>query len=241
MEKEFKKEIEALEKSTYILALSLVLASLIIAASVFYTGGIISANIQKLNFSVAQVNVPTNNQTSEHLQFDQCLDNGTKSQIVQRDMNYGTQLGVSGTPTFFINGKEIVGAQPYDTFKQEIEAALAEGTSNNISITDSPSKGLDSATVVIVEFSDFQCPYCGSAATGAVAQIMKDYVDTGKVKLVFKNFPLSFHQYAEKAAEAAECARDQGKFWEMHDKLFSNQNALTVNDLKGYAGELGLN
>jgi protein-disulfide isomerase len=110
-----------------------------------------------------------------------------------------------------------------------------------INITGSASRGNDSAKVVVVEFSDFQCPYCGNAAKDAVAQIERDYVNTGKVKLVFKHFPLPFHQYAAKAAEAAECAKDQGKFWEMHDKLFSNQAALTVDDLKRYASDLGLN
>jgi len=100
-----------------------------------------------------------------------------------------------------------------------------------------PSRGPDNATVTIVEFSDFQCPYCGRVYP-TVEKLMKDY--DGKVRLVFRHFPLSFHPNAEKAAEAAACAQDQGKFWEMHDKMFTNQQKLAVDDLKAFAKDLGL-
>jgi protein-disulfide isomerase len=70
---------------------------------------------------------------------------------------------------------------------------------------------------------------------------MKDYVDTGKMKLVFMDFPLGFHKNAQKASEAGLCAGDQGKFWEMHDKLFENYKALELEKLGTYAGSLGLN
>ena len=71
--------------------------------------------------------------------------------------------------------------------------------------------------------------------------ILKDWVDTGKAKLYFKHFPLSqIHPYAQKAHEASECAKDQNKFWEMHDKLFQNAQALGVDDLKRYASDLKL-
>jgi protein-disulfide isomerase len=100
-----------------------------------------------------------------------------------------------------------------------------------------PSRGPDNAPVTIVEFSDFQCPYCGRAYP-TVEKLMKDY--DGKVRLVFRHFPLSFHPNAEKAAEAAACAQDQGKFWQMHDKMFTNQQKLDVNDLKSFAKDLGL-
>ncbi len=102
--------------------------------------------------------------------------------------------------------------------------------------------GADNTTVTIVEFSDFQCPFCGQFARETEPQLIADYIDTGKVKLLYKHFPLSqIHQFAQKAAEASECAGDQGKFWEYHDTLFQNQNALTRNDLKRYASDLGLN
>ncbi|AKF82695.1 Thioredoxin [Myxococcus fulvus] len=100
-----------------------------------------------------------------------------------------------------------------------------------------PSKGPDSAPITIVEFSDFQCPFC-SRANAAVDQVFKEY--DGKVKLVFRQFPLDFHKEAQKAAEASLCAADQNKFWEMHDKLFASQSALQVENLKKYAGELQL-
>jgi len=100
-----------------------------------------------------------------------------------------------------------------------------------------PSRGPDNAAVTIVEFSDFQCPFCGRVFP-TVEKLMKDY--DGKVRLVFRHFPLSFHPNAEKAAEAAACAQDQGKFWQMHDKMFSNQQKLAVEDLKTFAKDIGL-
>jgi protein-disulfide isomerase len=101
-----------------------------------------------------------------------------------------------------------------------------------------PSKGPAGAPVTIVEFSDFQCPFC-SRAIAAVDEVTKTYGD--KVHLVFRNFPLDFHKDAQKAAEAAQCANDQGKFWEMHDKLFASQaQGLGVDNLKKFAGDLKL-
>ncbi|OGZ34254.1 MAG: hypothetical protein A2174_03590 [Candidatus Portnoybacteria bacterium RBG_13_41_18] len=112
-----------------------------------------------------------------------------------------------------------------------------------VSIDDDPAEGSKDAPVTIIEFSDFQCPYCSKFVTGsgaAMPQIYEKYIKTGKVKLVFRDYPLPFHENAQKAAEAAQCAFEQGKFWEMHDKLFANQSALSVDNLKKYAQELGL-
>jgi protein-disulfide isomerase len=107
---------------------------------------------------------------------------------------------------------------------------------------DAPTIG--TGKVEIVEFSDFQCPYCQRFFKDAYKQIKSNYIDTGKVKLIFRQFPLSFHQNAQKAAEAAECASRQGKFEEYHDKLFtlgqSDGTGLAVTDLKKYASDLGL-
>jgi protein-disulfide isomerase len=105
---------------------------------------------------------------------------------------------------------------------------------------DEPVLGDATAPVTIVEFSDFQCPYCGKFATETEPQIIKDYVDTGKVKLIFMDFPLSFHENAKPAAIAAECATQQGKFWDFHTKLFENQQTLSADSYEAWAKELGL-
>ncbi|VVB92027.1 Thioredoxin [uncultured archaeon] len=105
---------------------------------------------------------------------------------------------------------------------------------------DDPVQGLKDAPVTIIEFSDFQCPYCAKFYFQTLPQIRENYINTGKVKLVYRDFPLSFHQYAQKAAEAAECAQEQGKFWEFHDKIYENQSALNNDNLKQYAKDLGL-
>jgi len=100
-------------------------------------------------------------------------------------------------------------------------------------------KGNKNAKVTIIEFSDFECPYC-SRVQPALKQIEDTYIKTGQVKLIFKHLPLSFHKNAEPAAIASQCAGQQGKFWEYHDKLFSNQRSLTALNLKSWASELKL-
>jgi len=106
---------------------------------------------------------------------------------------------------------------------------------------DIRSEGNESAKVVIVEFSDFQCPFCGRFYMETLPQIQANYINTGKVRFVYKHFPLSqIHAFSFKAAEASECAADQGKFWQMHNMLYENQEKLSVPDIKGYASELGL-
>jgi len=104
---------------------------------------------------------------------------------------------------------------------------------------NNPSQGPSNAPVTITEFADFQCPYCARFAQQTLPLILSDYSD--KVRFVFVNFPLTqIHQAAHKAAEAGECANEQGAFWKYHDLLFQNQGALDVNSLKGYAAQIGL-
>jgi protein-disulfide isomerase len=102
---------------------------------------------------------------------------------------------------------------------------------------EGPAKGPADAPVTIVEFSDFECPFC-SRVVPTLEQVEANYGD--KVRIVFRQFPLAMHANAQKAAEASLCARDQGKFWEMHDAMFEDQKALGVAQLKATAGELGL-
>ncbi len=108
------------------------------------------------------------------------------------------------------------------------------------STDDDPFKGDKDAPVTIIEFSDYQCPYCAKFDMQTLPALEENYIKTGKVKFVYRDFPLGFHKNAQKASEASECADEQGKFWEMHDKIFQNQHALDAKSLKKYAQELGL-
>lgn len=126
-----------------------------------------------------------------------------------------------------------------DTAQQEIPNEKIEVTAGN-----SPSDGSENAQVTIIEFSDYECPFCERFYSETLPQIKEKYIKTGKVKLVFKDFPLSFHPSAQKAAEAARCARAQRGdtgYWKMHDKLFENQASLSIENYKKWAKEIGLN
>jgi protein-disulfide isomerase len=110
-----------------------------------------------------------------------------------------------------------------------------------LSIDGYPSRGSQSARLVLIEFTDYQCPFCGRHFQQTSPQIDRDYVNTGRVRHVLRDFPLeSIHKDAFKAAEAAHCAGDQGQYWQMHDRLFNSQNALSADHLSAYAGALGL-
>ena len=115
---------------------------------------------------------------------------------------------------------------------------LDQNQQKAVAASGGPSFGPENAKVTIVEFSDFQCPFCSKAAS-AVEKIRAKYAD--RVRFVFHEFPLSFHSNARSAAEAALEAYAQGKFWQFHDKLFKNQGKLDAASLEGYATELGLN
>ena len=114
---------------------------------------------------------------------------------------------------------------------------LLEAPRVAVGVDDDPAKGSEKAPVTIVEFSDYQCPYC-SRAEAVVKQILENYKD--KVRFVYRDFPLPMHPQANKASEAAQCARDQGKFWEYHDALYADQSKLAPADLQATAERLGL-
>lgn len=116
-----------------------------------------------------------------------------------------------------------------------------------VSADDDPFLGSKNAKVIVIEFSDYQCPFCRSFWKDTLPQLKKEYIDTGKIRFVYRDYPLSFHAMAQQFAEAAECAEDQGKYWQMHDKIFSEQDkkgqgtiTSTVNDLKLWAFQIGL-
>ncbi len=118
----------------------------------------------------------------------------------------------------------------------------AQGVENVVLNLDGlPSVGKKEAKVTLVEFTDYQCPFCARYASQTFPQILADYINSGKVRYIVRDFPLdSIHPAAEKASEAAHCAGEQGKYWEMRQRLFDNQRALGPKDLSAYAQALSL-
>lgn len=195
--------------------------------------------------------------------FNQCLDSHATLAEIEADAAEGRQRGVSGTPTFFVNGQLLVGAQPFEVFANIIEP-LVIGNASALSAqpsavpfpTPTPAAllpvdmervlGDPDAPVTIVEFSDYQCPFCLRYFNETLPQIKANLIDTGRVRYEFKDFPLvSIHPQAPKAHAAARCAGDQAAYWEMHDVLFADQPewstlADPVPLLKELAAGLGL-
>ncbi len=125
---------------------------------------------------------------------------------------------------------------------QQVQAQPTLDTNKRytVAIVDKPTLGPESALVTVIEFSDFQCPFCGRFAAQTEQALLKKY--EGKIRFVYRDFPLdSIHPFARGAAEAAACAYEQKKFWEYHDLLFQNQDKLTKDDLSSYAKQVGLN
>ncbi|MFC1647509.1 DsbA family protein [Patescibacteria group bacterium] len=114
-----------------------------------------------------------------------------------------------------------------------------------ISVDDDPYIGSNTAPVVIIDFSDYQCPFCKKFYSNIYPNLKKDFIDTGKVKYVYRDFPLNIHQAAIGAAVAANCAGDQGKYWEMHNKIYDTQEEWSKAEnlsevFSGYAKEIGI-
>lgn len=197
--------------------------------------------------------------------FEQCLSSGRYDQIVEDNLQEGARLGVRGTPAFFINGFPVNGAQPYELFEYAV-ALAEEGTlADAYKPKEQPQQpqqpqgpvkvntetavftlGDPNAPVEIVEYTDFQCPFCQRHFLQTFPQIKAQYIDTGKVRYIFKDLPLTtIHPQAFLAAEAARCAADQEAYPEMHSLLFTNQNEWNGRSdadtiFTTYATELGL-
>lgn len=156
-----------------------------------------------------------------------CMNSGGKKAVVDADTSEGTGVGITGTPGFFINGRLLAGAYPFEEFKKIIDEELSgkpdpKVIRTPVKVGNAPTQGTTGAPVTLLEYSDFQCPFC-QRAFPTVQQVLQEY--EGKVLFAYKHYPLnSIHPRAQKAAEAAECARDQDKFWEFHDKLFETQS-----------------
>jgi protein-disulfide isomerase len=183
--------------------------------------------------------------------FEACLDNDDVAQAVQSDVDEALSLGADSTPFFFVDGLPIPGAQPLELF----EFAIAEAKEGRLADAYVPPEpdleeayaiGDPAAPVTIIEYTDYQCPFCSRHFEQTFGQIKENYVDTGQVYYVFKDFPLTnIHPQAPKAAEAARCAGEQAAYLEMHDRLFIDQaewagSSEAVDIFKAYAGDLGL-
>jgi protein-disulfide isomerase len=151
------------------------------------------------------------------------------------------EAGVSsGTPALENNKIEVEQEEPPSNILSEDMQKLLVDENN-----DDPMLGDENAPVTIVEFSEFQCPFCKRYSEMTLNQIKEKYIDTGKVKYYFRDIPLMFHPQANDAAKAANCAIEQEKYWEMHDKIFEHQsewsgNSEVVQLLATYAKEIGL-
>ncbi len=184
--------------------------------------------------------------------FIKAIDDHLFQQIVVHQMMEARGFGVTTAPTFFINGRKLVGARPFGDFKQIIDrelglsrptealspqSTLPSPSVAQIDISGAPIRGSSKAPVTIVEFSDFQCPFCARVSP-TIQQLFDRY--PGKIRWIFKHYPLPIHPDAPLAHEASLVAGEQGKFWEMHDLLFLNQRAMKREDLIKYAKQLGL-
>lgn len=148
----------------------------------------------------------------------------------------GYVTGGSGKATANIAGSALAPTQP------PAPQAQPPAGRTQVSLDDDPQIGDKNAKVAVIEFSDFQCPFCGRFFTQTLPQVKSEYVDTGKVRFVYRDFPLdTIHPQATPAAQAAECADEQGQFWEYHDKIFQNQASMNDASYKAWAAELGLN
>lgn len=183
--------------------------------------------------SVANLKVMAKDLGVDSTKFNKCLDDGTMANKVKAESTEGAGFGVSGTPSFYVNGVMIVGSLPQADFEKVIDAELKNGSGDKVKLDSTGAvskrvagipygvgyiKGNKDAKIKMMEYTDFECPYCNRAFPTIEALLAK-YGD--KISLEYRSYPLPFHADAQKAAEASLCAGEQGKFWEMHDKMFT--------------------
>jgi protein-disulfide isomerase len=127
-----------------------------------------------------------------------------------------------------------------DELKQILQRNSQPPLVSYLSVRGETFRGNIDARVAIIEYADFECPYCGEYERKTFPQLLTDYIQTGKVKYFYRDLPLPMHARAMPAARAARCAGEQGKYWEMHDSLFAKQNALSAPAVLDRAQTLGL-
>ena len=169
--------------------------------------------------------------------FRKDLDSDRLKQAIERDKAEGAKLGVSGTPTFFVNGKEYSGTRSYEQLKQLVQGEQRRKWAVS-EITDSMmSRGPAGAGVTLEFFADLESPV-SRPAISVVEEVLRRYPSA--VRLQFRNFPLAFHPQAPLAHEAAMAAARQGHFWEFAAYILDHQDSLREQDLIAYAGGLGM-
>jgi protein-disulfide isomerase len=178
----------------------------------------------------SKVTAPTTDEVSKFYEENKARMGGRTLDQVQSDVkNYLQQQKATTRKMEFYK----------DLMAKEHVSVLLDPPRTMVTLNaDDPAKGPQTAPVTIVEFSDFQCPFC-KRAYGMVDDLVKSYPD--KVRLVYRDYPLQFHPQAFPAAEAAHCAGDQGKYWEYANNLMTVEGSLQEDDLKKRAGDLGLN
>jgi len=173
--------------------------------------------------------------------FRQALDDHKYRPRIEQDLEEAKGLGVTTTPTFFVNGRRLIGPQGEAALQAVVESVItnapkepppqivaSSGPAQAINLKDAPTEGVATAPISLVEFGDFECPFCAKSAS-TLHDLLKAYPT--QVRLSFKNYPLPFHTESALAHEAALAAREQGKFWEMYDLLYSGQDKLSREDL----------
>lgn len=180
--------------------------------------------------------------------FQQRLDSGYFKKAVEDDLAAALAQGIDATPSYSINGKPLIaGVQSLERFNSLIDSALNPGrpeapilarlSPKDLDLSHAPSLGRPDAPVVIVEFSDLQCPFCAKIAP-TLRELLKQYPD--QIRWVFKNLPLEMHPDAPLAHMAAMAAARQGRFWEMHDLIFDGKRNLKKENLLAEARSLNL-
>lgn len=209
----------------YILPASILIAALIIGGSIIYM--VKSGGGSGPDKSVNPLSLPYKGGKTA---FSECLDSGKHNATAQADNAAGAEAEVNSTPTTFVNGKKVVDEQGRSVgangqiILAAIEAAVKnpspEIKTGPFALTDRDIiLGDANAPVTVIEYGDYQCPFCELFSAKVQPLIKQQYVDTGKAKFVFRDFPF-LGQESFDAGAAVECAKDQGKFWEYHDALY---------------------
>ena len=151
-----------------------------------------------------------------------------------------TGVEVLVTLTLLVAAVSVLRNPPYRAAARPPSAAAVPVPKAPLSIDGIPTQGNANAPIVMVAFSDFQCPYCGKFARETLPALEQQFVSTGQVAIAFRHLPLAMHQYAQGAAEVATCAGRQGKFWPLHDLLFQHQDKLGDADVRTWASQAGV-